>query len=187
MTPLTLTLKPVYSLSNDQFQQLCWANPELKLERTRAGELVIMSPTGGETGRQNSQLNFQIQLWNQKYQLGEVFDSSTGFILPNGAIRSPDVAWVERSRWEALTPEQREKFLPLCPDFVIELVSPSDSVQKKRGKMEEYRENGCGLGWLIHRPENQVEIYRPNCEIEVLNLPTKVFGENILVNLEMNL
>ena len=99
MTSLTLTLKPVYSLNNDQFQQLCWANPELKLERTSQGELVIMSPTGGETGRQNSQLNFQVQLWNQKYQLGEVFDSSTGFILPNGATRSPDVAWVEKSRW----------------------------------------------------------------------------------------
>jgi Uma2 family endonuclease len=187
MTPLTLTLKPVYSLSNDQFQQLCLANPELKLERTRAGELVIMSPTGGETGRQNSQLNFQVQLWNQKYQLGEVFDSSTGFILSNGATRSPDVAWVEKSCWEALTLEQREKFLLLCPDFVIELVSPSDSVQKVRQKMEEYRENGCGLGWLINRQENQVEIYRPDCEVEVLILPTKVFGENILVNLEINL
>jgi hypothetical protein len=187
MTPLTLTLNPIYSLSNDQFQQLCWANPELKLERTCAGELVIMSPTGGETGRQNSQLNFQVQLWNQQYQLGEVFDSSTGFILPNGATRSPDVAWVEKFNWEALTPEQREKFLPLCPDFVIELVSPSDSVQKTRQKMEEYRENGCGLGWLINRQENQIEIYRPDCEVEVLNLPTKVFGENILVNLEINL
>ena len=128
MTPLTLTLNPIYSLSNEQFQQLCWANPELKLERTSQGELVIMSPMGGETGRQNSQLNFQVQLWNQKYQLGEVFNSSTGFILSNGATRSPDVAWVERSRWETLTSEQREKFLPLCPDFVIELVSPSDSV-----------------------------------------------------------
>jgi hypothetical protein len=117
----------------------------------------------------------------------EVFDSSTGFILPNGATRSPDVAWVEKSRWEALTPEQREKFLPLCPDFVIELVSPSDSIQKTRQKMEEYRENGCGLGWLINRPENQVEIYRPDCEVEVLNLPTTVLGENILVNLEINL
>ncbi len=187
MTSLTLTLKPVYSLSNDQFQQLCLANPELKLERTCAGELVIMSPTGGETGRQNSQLNFQVQLWNQQYQLGEVFDSSTGFILPNGATRSPDVAWVEKFRWEALTPEQREKFLPLCPDFVIELVSPSDSIQKARQKMEEYQENGCGLGWLINRQENQIEIYCPNCEVEVLSLPTKVFGENISVNLEISL
>ena len=98
MVSLTLTLKPVYTLNNGQFQQLCWANPELQWERTSQGELVIISPTGGETGRQNSQLNFQVQLWNQQYQLGEVFDSSTGFILPNGATRSPDVAWVEKSR-----------------------------------------------------------------------------------------
>ncbi|MEB3311838.1 MAG: Uma2 family endonuclease [Snowella sp.] len=187
MTALTLTLEPIFTLNNEQFQQLCLANPDLKLERTATGELVIMPPTGGETGRQNSQLNFQIQLWNQQYQFGEVFDSSTGFILPNGATRSPDVAWIEKSRWQALTPEQREKFLPLCPDFVIELVSPSDSVQKARQKMEEYRANACRLGWLINRQDKQVEIYRLNREVESLSLPVMLKGEDVLINFEIQL
>jgi Uma2 family endonuclease len=146
-----------------------------------------MPPTGGETGRQNSQLNFQLQLWNQQYQLGEVFDSSTGFILPNGATRSPDVAWVKKSRWEALTSEQQEKFLPLCPDFVIELVSPSDSLEKVRYKMREYQANGCRLGWLINRQSRQVEIYRPNAEVKILALPITISGENILENFTIEL
>lgn len=187
MTALTLNLEPIFTLSNEQFQQLCIANPDLRLERTATGELVIMPPTGGETGRQNSQLNFQVQLWNQQYQLGEVFDSSTGFILPNGATRSPDLAWVEKSRWQVLTPEQREKFVPLCPDFVIELVSPSDSVQKTRQKMEEYRANGCRLGWLINRQDKQVEIYRLNHNVEVFNLPVTLKGEDVLNHFEIYL
>jgi Uma2 family endonuclease len=187
MTALTLVLEPLYALNNQTFQELCAVNPDLKLERTEQGELVIMPPTGGETGRQNSQLNFQLQLWNQQYQLGEVFDSSTGFILPNGATRSPEVAWVKKSRWAALTLEQKEKFLPLCPDFVIELVSPSDSLEKVRNKMREYQANGCRLGWLINRQGRQVEIYRPNFDAEVLDLPIIISGENVLENFTIEL
>jgi Uma2 family endonuclease len=187
MTAMTLALEPVFTLNNEQFQQLCVLNPELQLERTAKGELVIMPPTGGETGRQNAQLIFQVQLWNQQYQLGEVFDSSTGFILPNGATRSPDVSWVEKSRWEVLTPEQRERFIPLCPDFVIELVSPSDSVQKTRLKMEEYRDNGCGFGILVNRKDRRAEIYRSDYETETLSFPIKVLGKGILKNLELDL
>lgn len=187
MTAMTLALEPVFTLSNEQFQQLCLVNPELQLERTAKGELVIMPPTGGETGRQNANLIFQVQLWNYKYQLGEVFDSSTGFILPNSATRSPDVSWVEKSRWEALSIDQREKFIPLCPDFVIELVSPSDSVQKTRLKMEEYRDNGCGFGILVNRKDRQAEIYSPDCETEILSFPVKVLGKGIFKDLELDL
>ncbi|ANV84357.1 hypothetical protein AWQ21_08160 [Picosynechococcus sp. PCC 7003] len=187
MTTMTLALEPVFTLSNEQFQQLCLVNPELQLERTAKGELVIMPPTGGETGRQNANLIFQVQLWNQKYQLGEVFDSSTGFILPNGATRSPDVSWVEKSRWEALSIDQREKFIPLCPDFVIELVSPSDAVQKTRDKMAEYQDNGCSFGILVNRKEKQAEIYTPNCKTQVLSLPRKISGVNLLKDLVLDL
>lgn len=187
MTALTLVLEPLYTLNNHIFQQLCAVNPDLKLERTEQGELVIMPPTGGETGRQNSRLNFQLQLWNQQYQLGEVFDSSTGFMLPNGATRSPDVAWVKKSRWEALTSAEQEKFLPLCPDFVIELVSPSDVLEKVRHKMREYQANGCRLGWLINRQSRQVEIYRSNFDAEVLDLPVTISGEDVLENFTIEL
>ena len=194
MTALTLVLEPLYTLNNQTFQELCAVNPDLKLERTEQGELVIMPPTGGETGRQNSQLNFQLQLWNQQYQLGEVFDSSTGFILPNGATRSrsvpsasPAVAWSKKSRWEALTSEEQEKFLPLCPDFVIELVSPRDALEKVRYKMREYQANGCRLGWLINRQNRQIEIYLPNFDAEVLDLPVTISGENVLENFTIEL
>ena len=146
MTALTLNLNAVIKLTSEQFYQLCQANPDLKLERNANGELIVMPPTGGETGKRNSNINLQIGNWNQQTQLGEVFDSSTGFTLPNGADRSPDAAWVEKSRWSALTAEQREKFIPLCPDFVIELLSPNDSLKKTQDKMQEYIENGCRLG-----------------------------------------
>lgn len=187
MTTMTLALEPVFTLSNEQFQQLCLVNPELQLERTAKGELVIMPPTGGETGRQNANLIFQVQLWNHKYQLGEVFDSSTGFILPNGATRSLDVSWLEKSRWQALTADQREKFVPLCPDFVIELVSPSDAVQKTRDKMEEYRDNGCSFGILVNRKEKQAELYIADCEPQTLSLPRKILGINIFKDLVLDL
>lgn len=140
MNTITLNLNSIIKLTSKQFYQLCVENPDLKLERNANGELIAMSPTGGETGKHNSKLNLQVGSWNEQTELGEVFDSSTGFTLPNKADRSPDASWVEKSRWEALTPEQREKFIPLCPDFVIELVSPSDSLKKTQDKMQEYIE-----------------------------------------------
>ncbi len=187
MTALTLNLNSVIKLTREQFYQLCKENPDLKLERNTQGELIIMPPTGGETGKRNSTINAQIWFWNDQNQLGEVFDSSTGFTLPSGADRSPDVSWVEKSRWEALSPEQREKFIPLCPDFVIEIMSPSDTLKKLQDKMEEYMQNGCRLGWLINRKSQEVEIYRPGQDVEVLKLPSTLSGEDILPGFVLNL
>ena len=187
MTAITLNLNSIIKLTSEQFYQLCEENPDLKLERNANGELIVMPPTGGETGKSNSKFNLQIGLWNEQTELGEVFDSSTGFTLPNKADRSPDASWVEKSRWSALTPEQREKFIPLCPDFVIELVSPSDSLKKSQEKMQEYMENGCRLGWLINRKKREVEIYRPGQDVEVLQSPLTLSGENVLPGFVLNL
>jgi len=178
MTALTLNLNSVIKLTREQFYQLCEENPDLKLERNAQGELVIMPPTGGETGKSNSTINAQIWFWNDHNQLGEVFDSSTGFTLPSGADRSPDVSWVEKSRWDALTKEQKEKFLPLCPDFVIEILSPNDSLKKTQMKMQEYIENGCRLGWLINRKRQ---------DVEVLKIPQTLSGESILPGFVLNM
>lgn len=187
MTAITLNLNSLIKLTSEQFYQLCEENPDLKLERNANGELIAMPPTGGETGKRNVKLTTQLDVWNEQTELGEVFDSSTGFTLPNKADRSPDVSWVEKSRWSALTPEQREKFIPLCPDFVIELVSPSDSLKKSQEKMQEYMENGCRLGWLINRKKREVEIYRPGQDVEVLQSPLTLSGENVLPGFVLNL
>ena len=187
MTAITLNLNSIIKLTSEQFYQLCEENPDLKLERSANGELIAMPPTGGETGKRNVKVTTQLDLWNEQTELGEVFDSSTGFTLPNKADRSPDASWVEKSRWSALTPEQREKFIPLCPDFVIELVSPSDSLKKSQEKMQEYMENGCRLGWLINRKKRQVEIYRPGQDVEVLQSPLTLSGENVLPGFVLNL
>ena len=182
-TPLVLGLE----LSDEQFFQLCQTHRDLKFERTVSGELIIMPPTGGNTGKRNVKLTTQLDLWNTRTQLGEVFDSSTGFTLPNGADRSPDVAWVRRDRWHALTPEQQERFVPLCPDFVVELMSPSDSLEHTRQKMMEYRENGTRLGWLINRKQHQVEIYRSGRPREILDAPQTLSGEAVLPDLVLDL
>jgi Uma2 family endonuclease len=187
MTALTLNINSIIKLTKEQFYQLCEENPDLKLERNAQGELIIMPPTGGETGRSNSSINAQIWFWNEQNQLGEVFDSSTGFTLSSGADRSPDVSWVEKSRWDVLTKEQKERFIPLCPDFVIEIFSPNDSLKKTQQKMQEYIENGCSLGWLLNRKKQEVEIYRPGKDVEVLNSPQNLSGENILPGLIVNL
>ncbi|MBO3459072.1 Uma2 family endonuclease [Aetokthonos hydrillicola Thurmond2011] len=187
MTALILNLNSVIKLTTEQFYQLCEENPDLKLERNAQGELVIMPPTGGETGKTNSAINAQIWIWNNQTKSGEVFDSSTGFTLPNGADRSPDVSWVEKSRWGALTKEQKEKFIPLSPDFVIEILSPNDSLKKTQNKMQEYIENGCRLGWLINRKLQEVAIYRPGQDVEVLKLPQTLCGESVLPGFILNL
>ena len=184
MEPNTLTLPASLelklALTDEQFWQLCQDNQELQFDRTKTGELIIMPPTGGSTGKRNASITTQLHLWNAQTNLGEVFDSNTGFKLPNGADRSPDASWVSRERWEALTPEQQEKFVPLCPDFVIELMSPSDTLEKTRAKLQEYRENGAKLGWLINRKQKQIEIYRPEQVVEILNQPSQISGEDIL-------
>ncbi|MDZ7952579.1 Uma2 family endonuclease [Nostoc sp. DedQUE09] len=187
MTALTLNLNSVIKLTREQFYQLCEENPDLKLERNAQGDLIIMPPTGGETGKTNSIINAQIWFWNDQNQLGEVFDSSTGFTLPSGADRSPDVSWVKKFRWDALTKEQKEKFIPLCPDFVIEILSPNDSLKKTQNKMQEYIENGCRLGWLINRKKQEVEIYRLGQNVEVLKFPQTISGESVLPDFVLNI
>ena len=187
MTAITLKLNSIIKLTSEQFYQLCEENPDLKLERSANGELIAMPPTGGETGKRNLTAGALLWLWNDETQLGEAFDSSTGFTLPNKADRSPDVSWVEKSRWEALTPEQRDKFIPLCPDFVIEFLSPSDRLIKTQEKMQEYMENGSRLGWLINRKKREVEIYRPGREVEVLQSPQTISGEDVLPGFVLNL
>ena len=189
MTAYTIDISPVATLSNDQFDQLCAVNPEIKFERTPTGKLVIMSPTGGETGRANSKLNARFVIWNEDYELGEVFDSSTCFRMKEfgGGDRSPDVSWIEKTRWESLAPEQQRSFPPIAPDFVLELLSPSDSLYTTREKMEEYMNSGVQLGWLINPQNNTLEIYQPNRPVQILESPAMISAPEILPDFELKL
>ncbi|MGH7998140.1 MAG: Uma2 family endonuclease, partial [Brasilonema sp.] len=174
-------------LSDDQFYQLCRDNPNVKFERNASGELIIMPPTGGETGKRNASIIADFVIWNRQTKLGEVFDSSTCFKLPNGPDRSPDVSWIQLERWNALKPEQREKFPPIAPDFVLELMSPSDNLSETQAKMQEYMNAGVKLGWLIKRITRRVEIYRKGQPKEVLESPTSLSGEDILPGFVLDL
>lgn len=168
-------------VTREQFAALAAANRDIRLERTATGHLVVTPPTGGETGHRNLSITGQLSVWFEANDtLGKPFDSSTGFDLPNGANRSPDASWVRKERWEALTTEQREGFIPLCPDFVVELRSKTDSLKDLRDKMQEYMDNGTQLGWLIDPKNKQVEIYRPRQDVEVLENPSKLSGEDVL-------
>ncbi|MGK7875669.1 MAG: Uma2 family endonuclease [Xenococcaceae cyanobacterium] len=187
---LSLELPSAIALhvTQEQFEVLSAANRDLRLERTAQGELVVNPPTEGESGLRNFSITGQLARWYEEHEdLGEGFDSSTGFRLPNGADRSPDVSWVRRERWESLTPQQRKGFLPLCPDFVVELRSESDSLPKLQAKMREYIDNGARLGWLINPQNTRVEIYRPGRDVEVLENPTKLSGEDVLPGFILNL
>ncbi len=191
METITLRIPPHAAITDEQFYYLSTANEEWRMELTSKGELIIMPPTGGESGIRNSDLNLQVGLWNRQTGLGFVFDSSTIFQLPNGAKRSPDVSWVIRERWEALSVEDKRRFPPLCPDFVIELRSETDSLPKLQSKMLEYLANGLRLGWLIDPQTPGVEIYRPDRDVETLNfseqtLPT-LSGESILPGFYLDL
>ncbi len=187
MNSITINLNSVIKLDEDQFYELCRSNPEVKFERNAQGELIIMSPTGGITGKYNADIVTDLNLWNRQKKLGIVFDSSTGFKLPNGADRSPDAAWISLKRWNQLSLKQQEKFVPLCPDFVIELRSSSDNLKTLQDKMNEYRNNGTLLGWLINPKDKQVEIYRQGQPKEVLNQPSSLSGEDILPDFVLNL
>ncbi|MEP0857012.1 Uma2 family endonuclease [Trichocoleus sp. DQ-U1] len=177
---LPSTLKLTIDLTDEQFFQLCQNNRDLRFERTASGELIIMPPTGSETGNRNIDLSYQLQAWSRQNNLGLAFDSSSGFKLPNGADRSPDASWVRRDRWDALTPEEQQGFAPLCPDFVVELLSPSDSLKIAQAKMREYMENGARLGWLSNRKNQRVEIYRQGQDVEILENPATLSGEDVL-------
>ncbi|QIZ73003.1 Uma2 family endonuclease [Oxynema aestuarii] len=180
MNIITLDLKPLCAIDDEQFYQLCRANPELKFERNANGEILIMSPTGGETGNCNAELLIEFGIWNRQTKLGKLFDSSTCFKLPNGANRSPDLAWVKVERWDGLTATEKEKFPPLAPDFVLELKSPTDHLSTLQAKLEEYIENGVKLAWLIDRETNRVEVYRPGRDKQVFEKPATLSGEEIL-------
>lgn len=184
MSAILLDLNPLLTLDDDRFEALRRANPELKLEQTPTGEIIVMSLTGGETGIRNSELVAELVLWNRQTRLGKVFDSSTGFRLPIGSKRSPDVAWVAIDRWEALSGSDRAKFPPIAPDFVIELLSPSDELSEIQAKMREYALSGVRLGWLLIPQTRSAEIYRLNQPPEILPerpvQPLTLDGEDVL-------
>ncbi|MBC6419321.1 MAG: Uma2 family endonuclease [Prochloron sp. SP5CPC1] len=187
MIYLPTTLELELNVTDEQFWTLCHKHTDLRFERSAKGDLIIMPPTGGLTSHRNSDITFQLELWSRKTKLGKVFDSSGGFKLPNGANRFPDAAWIKIERWNNLTPEEKEKFLPLCPDFVVELRSPNDSLQQIQMKMAEYRANGARLGWLIDPKRKVVEVYRPGIDVEVLQNPTTVSGEDVLPGFQLDL
>ena len=181
--PPILTLK----VTHEQFIELARVNEDLQLERTATGDLIIMPPTGSDTGKRNFEIAGQIWLWNRQTKLGVAFDSSSGFHLPNGADRSPDAAWVRQDRWDALTREQQDGFAPICPDFVLELRSKNDNMEPQRVKMREYIENGARLAWLIERKNKKVEIYWPGQDVQVLDHPTTLSGEDVLPGFVLDL
>ncbi len=175
--PVVLRTCPAFDMSDDQFFEFCQQNRDWRIERTAEGELIIMPPAGGETGNQNALLTTFFTLWARQEGTGALFDSSTGFILPNRATRSPDVAWVKKSRLGILTPPQKKKFLPLCPDFILELRSPSDTLKTVQEKMREYIDNGARLGWLIDPSKHRVYVYRPGVAMARLDNPTTLSGD----------
>ncbi|AFY72128.1 protein of unknown function DUF820 (plasmid) [Thalassoporum mexicanum PCC 7367] len=195
MTAHTLNLESVIELSDEQFYMLCRRNPDLRFERSAQGDLIIMSPTGIETSERNFGLYLDLGIWNRKTKLGHCFDSNGGYTLPNGAIRAPDMSWIRNDRYESLSKADRTKFAPICPDFVVELMSPNDELKVVQAKMIEYIENGAQLGWLINPKAQQVEIYRPisksgqdaQPEKELLESPKTLSGEDVLPGFELDL
>ncbi|MEZ2301964.1 MAG: Uma2 family endonuclease [Microcoleus sp.] len=187
MLKTTITIPQTFKVTDEQFQQIAAVNRDLRLERTATGELIVMAPTGSETGNRNLDISGQLWLWNRQTKLGIAFDSSSGFQLPNGADRSPDASWVKLERWQTLTLKEREGFAPLCPDFVVELRSKSDNMEPLREKMREYIANGAILGWLIDRKNQKVEIYRQNQDVEILDSPSTLSGEDVLPRFVLDL
>jgi Uma2 family endonuclease len=186
ITPLKLNLNTV-NFTDEQFYQLCQKNSDLKFERTSTGELIIMPPVGGESGNREAEFIIDLGIWNRQTGLGYTFSSSTIFKLPNGSDRSPDAAWIKKERYSALTPEQKRKFPPIAPDFVIELRSATDDLKTLRQKMQEYIDAGVKLGWLINPQQQQIEIYRLGKDAELRNLPTELLGEEILPGFSLSL
>ncbi len=187
LNSLVLHWPPSIHLMNDQFFDFCQVNKELRIELTAQGDCEIMAPTGGSTSWRNSRLITQLSVWADLEGSGVVFDSSGGFVLPNGAIRSPDVSWVKRTRLLTLTEIQKQRFLPLCPDFVIELRSPSDSMKNLQDKMQEYSENGASLGWLIDPEAQQVLVFQPKTAILCLDKPQFLLADNLLTGFSLDM
>lgn len=188
MEPITLSFRRVEGFTDDEFYNFCLDNSDLKFERTANGEIIVMSNTEGITGNRNSEINFQLCAWNRIHKLGKVFDSSTAFRLPNGAVRSPDAAFVTTPQWDALTEEQKKNFPPVCPDFIIELKSESDTIADLRKKItEDWLANGCQLAWLIDADEAKVYVFRPNAFEELQDDFSKPLIAELLPNFELDL
>jgi Uma2 family endonuclease len=187
VTPVVIRTRPVLDMTEDQFFDLCQINSDWRMERSAEGEIVILPPTGGGSGSRNLRLAAQLSEWAVRDDTGVAFDSSTGFTLPNGAIRSPDASWALKSRLKVIAPAKKEKFLPLCPDFVVEMVSPSDPLSVARKKMEEYMANGARLGWLIDPLRKKAYVYRPGCEVERLESPQHLAGDPELAGFVLKL
>ncbi len=187
LEPPLLVLRPLLLLDEEQFFQLVMQNPEQPLEQNAQGEVIIVSPTGGSSGRWNFKVCQQLANWNDEEQRGECFDSSTIFRLPNGSARSPDAAWVEKSRWEALTEDEQDRFPPLCPDFVIELRSRTDRLKTLQDKLVEYRDNGAQLGWIIDPLLRQVHVYETGQPVQILDQPATVAGTGCVAGFVLDL
>ncbi len=182
-----INVEPLIKLTSEAFYQLCRTNPDIPMEKSPQGELIIMSPVGGESGNREANLTIKLGIWNLQYKLGQVFSSSTIFKLPQGSDRSPDVAWVSQEKWDSLTLEEKKKFPPLCPDFIMELRSESDRLKLLQEKMQEYLNSGLRLGWLINPQDREVEIYRPDNPVEVLKMPCVLSGEDVLPDFELEI
>lgn len=185
--PVVIRLQPVFDVTEDKFFEFCQLNAEWRIERTAQGDVLILPPTGGETGSRETKLSTQLTNWAEQDGTGVAFGSSTGFDLPNGATRSPDASWVERSRLEMLTTEQKKKFLPLCPDFVIEGRSPSDRLDDLKEKMQEYIDNGARLGWLLDPISRRVYVYLPGSPVECLDNPQNISAAPTLPGFKLDL
>ena len=185
--PMVLQMLPNMIMTDDQFFDFCQLNRHFRIERNQIGDLFIMSPTGSETEERNFNLIVQLGIWTKQDGTGVGFGSSGGFTLPNGAVRSPDAAWIKRTKWEIIPAEKRKKFAPICPEFVVELRSENDSLSTLKEKMQEYIDNGTQLAWLIDRKQRKVFIYRPNCGVEELNNPQTLTGEDILPGFVLDL
>ena len=177
---LLVRLQPALCPTEDQFYEFCRINRELRIERNAEGGVAVMGPAGWETAERNAEITSQLKRWATRNGTGRAVDSSAGYLLPNGAMRSPDASWVRNERLASVTPEQRSKFLPLCPDFVIELRSPTDRLARLQDKMAEYMANGTQLGWLIDPLNKRVYVYRPDADIETLDAPEQVSGDPLL-------
>lgn len=184
---ITLQMPPAISLDEDSLFDFCQLNSHLRIERTATGELIVMSPTGSETGNRNAKLIQQLANWTDRDGTGVEFDSSAGFILPNGATRSPDASWINLFKWNALTDAQKAKFAPICPDFVVEIASPSDDLVTLQNKMQEYIDNSASLGWLIDRSSRRIYVYVPNQDVKILDNPATIKGDPLLAGFVLDL
>ncbi|HET8671862.1 MAG TPA: Uma2 family endonuclease [Candidatus Saccharimonadales bacterium] len=184
--PIVVHLQPVLNLSDEQLYDFSQINRDLQIEHNQQGELVIIPPTGGDTGERNAEITMQLRLWAKRDGTGTTFDSSTGFRLPNGAIRSPDAAWIKHSRLNELTTGQRKRFIPLCPDFVIEIRSPTDNLITLQEKMQEYIANGAEMGLLLDTEQRRVYIYKPDEQVQEVENPDKIICDSVLSGFELN-